>query len=201
MGKPRSLLLITVDCLRADHVGFLGYPRLIAPFLDSLSGRSLVLPIAIVAGSPTYYSFPAIMASRFPLGLGRDVVGLAPDETTLAAVLLQSGYATAAFVAGNVYLSPRFGYAAGFETFNDFLEGAHKASDSTSNSNPGLRSRFNQRLARISERSGVLGSIYSELYFRYCHWIAASPQIAVDQPRQAPAADVLVNQACDWLAG
>ena len=68
MSAPRSLVLITVDCLRADHVGFMGYPRQVTPFLDSLAADSLVFESAIAGGAPTYYSFPAIMASRHPLG-------------------------------------------------------------------------------------------------------------------------------------
>src|SRR5437899_5572908 len=109
---PRSLILITVDCFRADHAGFLGYDRPTTPFLDSLAGESLVFSNAIVAGAPTYFSFPAMMSSRYPLSLGRDVVGLAPDELTIASVLSEAGYATAAFLAANPYLSPRFGFLA-----------------------------------------------------------------------------------------
>ena len=122
MKSPRSLLLITVDCFRADHAGFLGYDRPTTPFLDSLAAESLIFSNAIVAGAPTYFSFPAVMASRYPLGLGRDVVGLAPGEPTIASALSETGYATAAFLAGNPYLSPRFGYDAGFSVFKDFLD-------------------------------------------------------------------------------
>src|SRR5690349_10495670 len=103
-GKPiirrKSLILVTVDCLRADDVGFLGYERATTPFLDSLAEVSLVFSNPIVAGTPTYYSFPGIMVSRPPLALGRDVIGLAPKESTIATVLQERGYATAAFVAG-----------------------------------------------------------------------------------------------------
>jgi glucan phosphoethanolaminetransferase (alkaline phosphatase superfamily) len=60
----QSLVLITVDCLRADHVGFLGYQRPTTPFLDALSQESLVFQEAVAAGVPTYHAFPAIMASR-----------------------------------------------------------------------------------------------------------------------------------------
>src|SRR5882724_966426 len=109
MGAHKSVVLVTVDCLRADHVGFMGYARPTTPFLDSLASESIVLNNAIVAGAPTYYSFPAIMASRYPLALGRDVIGLAPEESTLASVLKELRYPTAAFLAGNPYLSPRFG--------------------------------------------------------------------------------------------
>src|SRR5438067_12622565 len=122
MIVPRSLILITIDCLRADHVGFLGYGRPNDPFLCALRTESFVFSNAIAAGAPTYYSFPAIMASRPPLVLGREVIGVAPGETTLASTLKEAGYATAAFLAGNPYLSPRFGYDSGFDTFRDFLD-------------------------------------------------------------------------------
>jgi len=62
--KKRSLVLVTVDCLRADHVGFLGYSRPVTPNLDNLAEDSVVFSNAIVAGAPTYFSFPAILASR-----------------------------------------------------------------------------------------------------------------------------------------
>ena len=104
----KSILLVTVDCLRADHVGFMGYSRPTTPFLDSLADDSFVFPAAIVAGAPTYYSLPAVLASRYPLALGRDVLGLAPAEPTLATVFKQAGYATAAFTAANPYISARF---------------------------------------------------------------------------------------------
>src|SRR5882724_4322165 len=122
MSQPRSLVLITVDCLRADHVGFMGYGRPTTPFLDSLASKSIVLCNAMVAGAPTYYSFPAIMASRYPLALGRDAIGLAPGEPTIVSALNQIGYETAAFVAGNPYLAKQFGYAEGFNVFRDFLD-------------------------------------------------------------------------------
>src|SRR5581483_10539370 len=130
---PNSLVLITVDCLRADHVGFLGYQRPTTPFLDTLSSESFAFSNAIVGGAPTYYSFPAILASRSPLAFGRDLIGLAPGELNLASVLRQNGYATAAFLAANPYLSSRFGYDQGFSRFEDFLEPSPKKSSNLQN--------------------------------------------------------------------
>src|SRR5256885_11625182 len=101
MSAQKSIVLVTVDCLRADHVGFMGYERPTTPFLDSLAAGSFVVPAAIVAGAPTYYSFPAILGSRHSLALGRDVLALAPGESSLASILKQAGYATAAISAAN----------------------------------------------------------------------------------------------------
>src|SRR5712692_6940954 len=203
MGTPRSLVLITVDCLRADHAGFLGYDRPTTPFLDSLATESLVFPNAIVAGAPTYYSFPAIMASRYPLALGRDVVGLAPDEPTLASVLSQAGFTTAAFLASNPYLSHGFGYDAGFDTFRDFLDAeiGSLSNGSHGKESRSRRSRWNRRLAEACHMLGPVGSLYDEVYFQYCQRLASSPAKSFDALRGFPAADVIVDQARDWLTG
>src|ERR1700691_5243392 len=109
MTDRKSLILITVDCLRADHCGFMGYTAPTTPFLNKLASESFVFPNATVAGVPTYYSFPAIMASRHPLAFGREMLGLAPGETNLASVLKDAGYKTAFFGAGNPYLSAQLG--------------------------------------------------------------------------------------------
>jgi arylsulfatase A-like enzyme len=194
---PRALVLITVDCLRADHVGFLGYERPTTPFLDSLARESAVFSNAIVAGAPTYYSFPALMASRYPLALGRDVVGLAPNESTLATTLKESGYATAAFLASNPYLSPRFGYHAGFDQFRDFLE-AENSPNVPPTTNAG--SRWNRALSTACHKAGPLGTLYDELYFQYCQRIATAPVHSMDRLRRFPSAEVIVDQASAWLA-
>jgi arylsulfatase A-like enzyme len=203
MKSPRSVLLITVDCFRADHAGFLGYSRPITPFLDSLARESLVFSNAIVAGAPTYFSFPAVMASRYPLGLGRDVVGLAPGEPTIASALNRAGYATAAFLAANPYLSPRFGYDAGFNIFKDFLDNETDPlpEESGGDNNRRVPSRWNQRLAKASHALGPVGSLYNELYFEYCQRLGSSPSLSLDQLRRFPAADVICDHARDWLTG
>jgi len=202
MAKKKSILLVTVDCLRADHVGFMGYERPTTPFLDSLASTSLVVPTAIVAGAPTFYSVPAILASRFPLALGRDVLGLGPDEPTLASVLKDAGYATASFGAGNPYLSRRFGYDHGFDAFSDFLnEEAGPISEEKANvaDGNGWASRLNQKLQKIRPSMGPLGTVYDEIHFKYCQRVTPVPG-SLDALRRFPAADVIVDHACDWLS-
>ena len=200
MGGQNSVILITVDCLRADHVGFMGYKRPTTPFLDSIAASSLVFPVAIVAGAPTYYSLPAIMASRYPLALGRDVIGLSPAEPTLASTFQQAGYATACFSAANPYISARFGYNKGFDTFTDFLEPAASSQCQTSIGNNGWASSLNRILQRGSHRLGLLGSLYEELYFQYCQRLATPTANSLDSLRRFPSADIIVDHARTWLA-
>jgi arylsulfatase A-like enzyme len=197
----KSIVLITVDCLRADHVGFNGYPRGVTPFLDSLAGSGVTFSDAIVAGAPTYFSFPAIMASRSPLGLGRDVLGIAPGETTLANVMWSSGYRTAAFLAGNPYLSRRCGYDRGFETFEDFLTAAVTPEQSPGKANVEARkpSSFNRWLQGVSRTTHLTAAAYEALYFRYCQWVSARDSDSFDNLRRYPPADVLVDRASAWL--
>ena len=198
--KANSIVLITVDCLRADHVGFMGYQRPTTPFLDSLAQESFVVPNAIVAGAPTYYSLPSILASRYPLALGRDVLGIGPNEPTLASTLKQAGYSTAGFSAANPYISPRFGYDRGFETFRDFLADELPLPNETSPpASNGFASRVNRKVQAMRPALGPLGPVYDELYFRYCQRVTPIAG-SLDTLRRFPAADEIVDHACQWLA-
>jgi len=197
--KKRSLVLVTIDCLRADHVSFLGYSRPVTPFLESLAKISVVFSQAIVAGAPTYFSFPAIMAARYPLGLGREVLGVAPGETTIATVLRDSGYQTAAFVAGNPYLTGRFGYDLGFALFEDFMRSESSGTSSLPEEGVRAWSKLNRQFQRISRKTGITASVYDELYFHYCQWLSRRRVVSMNQLRRYPSADVLVCHAIEWL--
>jgi arylsulfatase A-like enzyme len=200
MTPQKSLVLVTVDCLRTDHCGFMGYRRPTTPFLDTLADESFVFPTAIAAGVPTYYALPAIVASRYPLALGREVIGIAPEEETLATTFKQSGYATAFFGAGNPYISSRFGYDAGFHMFRDFLDDSPPAhADSFDRKPSSWAGNLNRMLARASRGIPGFRAAYDELYFQYCqHRVARS--CSLDLLRRFPSADVMVDQARSWLA-
>jgi arylsulfatase A-like enzyme len=202
MPIRKSIVLVTIDCLRADHVGFNGYSRNVTPFLNSLAESSVTFSDAIVTGAPTYFSFPGIVASRYSLGLGRDVLGIAPGETTIASVLQNAGYKTAAFLAGNPYLSRRCGYDAGFDQFEDFLSAAvpQESKDAAPTETKKL-SGFNRWLQGVMQTTRLTATAYEELYFRYCQWRSSREDDSMDSLRRYPAADVILDQARDWLKG
>ncbi len=168
MAEKKSVVLVTVDCLRADHCGFMGYPRPTTPFLNSLAAESMIFPAAIVAGAPTYYSLPSILASRYPLAWGREVLGLAVREKNLASAFMEDGYRTAFCGAANPYLSEQFGYDFGFETFCDFLgDDLPRASDPDDHSTRRGRwsGSLNQFLAKvISPDSGTRHGLRRTLF-------------------------------------
>lgn len=203
MAERQSVVLVTVDCLRADHCGFMGYARQTTPFLNSLAAESLVFPTAIVAGTPTYYSLPAILASRYPLAWGREVLGFAVREKNLASALGEDGYKTAFFGAANPYLSAQFGYEFGFETFCDFLDVdlRHPSAPGDDSTHRGRGAgSLNQVLTKVTHRIPLLGAAYDELYFQYCQRWAAPRGQSFDRMRRFPAANVIVDRAQSWLA-
>src|SRR4051812_28692636 len=198
MQNRKSIVLVTVDCLRADHVSFMGYQRPTTPFLDTLAHESYVFSNAIVGGVPTYYSLPTILGSRYPLALGRDVLGMAPGEQTLATVLRSAGYSTAAFSAANPYISSRFGYDQGFDTFRDFLKDHSSPAGVIVTPQTGWVSRANRELQSLVSGMGALRKIYDELYFHYCQRVTPAAA-SLDALRRFPAADEIVDLASSWL--
>jgi len=112
-----NIVLITVDCLRADHVGCYGYQDAATPRLDQLAAEGTLFLQAIAQGPGTTFAFPAIMSSIYPSMLGGSEI-LTASHPVLAERLQEAGYATAAFVS-NPYLTASFGYQRGFVVFDE----------------------------------------------------------------------------------
>jgi arylsulfatase A-like enzyme len=95
----QSAVLITIDTLRGDHLGFMGNPSVRSPALDRLAQNSLVFGESYCNMPITLPAHSAMMTSRFPreLGLERNSHLLHPDDTTLTEILKRHGFATAAY--------------------------------------------------------------------------------------------------------
>jgi arylsulfatase len=122
-GAP-SVLLITVDTLRADHLGAYGFTSDTSPHLDALAAQSALFERAIAASSRTAPAHASIMTSRWvrehSIGHNNGSTRLADEEITLAATFGKAGYDTAAFV-GNFMLQRRVGLDNGFDHYDDEL--------------------------------------------------------------------------------
>jgi choline-sulfatase len=121
---PRfNVLLITVDTLRADHLGSYGYAAAQTPALDALAARGLRFTHATTVAPLTLPAHSSLMTGTFPAYHGvRDNGGfyLGDDQTTLAKVLRARGYRTGGFV-GAFVLDGRWGIGQGFDRyFDDF---------------------------------------------------------------------------------
>jgi choline-sulfatase len=118
-----NLLLVTIDTLRADHLGCYGYRAAATPALDALSARGVRFRTAVAHVPLTGPSHASILTSRTPLGHGvRDNGGyvLPAAVRSVAEDLKLAGYRTAAFVSG-FPLKRRFGLDRGFDTYDDQL--------------------------------------------------------------------------------
>jgi arylsulfatase A-like enzyme/Flp pilus assembly protein TadD len=116
-----DVLLITIDTLRDDALGFSGNSRVATPALDRLAAQGLVFTNAHAHNVVTLPSHVNILTGLYPYQHGvRDNTGfrLSAEIPTLAAWLKERGYATGAFV-GAFPLDSRFGLARGFDTYDD----------------------------------------------------------------------------------
>ncbi|MBI5503457.1 MAG: sulfatase [Deltaproteobacteria bacterium] len=119
-STPPDILLVTIDTLRADHCSAYGYPIETTPVLAALAAAGTRYSTAYAVSATTAPSHASLMAgSSFrTLGVFKNGQRLPPQAVTVAEVLSASGYATAAFVSSFPVRS-RFGFAQGFEFFED----------------------------------------------------------------------------------
>jgi choline-sulfatase len=120
--SPRpTIVLISVDTLRADHLPAYGYRRLETPAIDALARDSVRFDNAYSHVPLTLPSHAVLLTGLLPFENGvRDNAGfrLAPGHVTLAARLRAAGYATGAAVSSYVLRADR-GLNAGFDRYDD----------------------------------------------------------------------------------
>jgi arylsulfatase A-like enzyme/predicted Zn-dependent protease len=119
VGRP-SVLLVSIDTLRADHVGSYGYRAAATPVIDALAARGLRFEQAETVTPLTLPAHTSLLSGTFPSFHGvRDngsfYVG---DEVTMLAVMKAHGYRTGGFVGAYV-LDHRWGIAQGFDHYYD----------------------------------------------------------------------------------
>jgi arylsulfatase A-like enzyme len=109
--RPTSVVLISLDTLRADRLGCYGYAaRPTSPQLDAFAARSVLFRTAISQAPWTRPSHRAMLDGLYP----SSKAGL--TSPPIGELLWQAGYRTAAITAGG-QVDPRFGFDAGFERF------------------------------------------------------------------------------------
>lgn len=133
--KDYNVLLISIDTLRADHLGVYGYFRNISPNIDELAKDSIVFKNAISQASWTLPSHISIITSKYPpeiypynLSLISDnwsyIIPLAEkaylSHKNMASLLKDNGYSTAGFIS-NGWVASKFGLDEGFDTYDESL--------------------------------------------------------------------------------
>ena len=119
--RPPNVILITIDTVRADHLGCYGATDVKTPTLDALARDGVVFERAISQVPLTWPSHAAILTGTYPFQNGvQDFTGqpLDPRFRSVAQVFKQQGYATGAVVSAFV-LDRSWGLSRGFDFYDD----------------------------------------------------------------------------------
>jgi len=168
LGPPPNVLLLVVDCLRADHLSANGYERQTTPMIDSLVAESVQFRQTISQASWTRPSLPTMLTGLYPSEHGLHTFGeteegvatssrLDDSVTTVAESLKAAGYATA-LIGEQFQLSPRFGLDQGFDFYKN------RASDAAN-----IHRNFFRWLGGVEPGKPFFAYLhYLEIHWPYC---------------------------------
>ena len=119
-GPKTSVVLVTIDTLRADRLGCYGSTRATSPHVDALAQQGVLFERATTTLPRTTQAVGSILTGRYPKSHGARGLFMRLPETnlTLAEALRGAGYATAAAVS-NTFLRPGQGFEQGFDRFDN----------------------------------------------------------------------------------
>jgi arylsulfatase A-like enzyme len=131
-GLPADfdVLLITIDTLRADHLGAYGYQRPTSPRIDAIAREGVLFASSWAHAPSTRYSMPAIVTGRLPLDVRYNHQvhgwpGLSEDNTTIAEILAGRGLRGIA-VLNYEYFGKQRKFDQGFATYDNANAVLHK---------------------------------------------------------------------------
>lgn len=120
--NPLNVILVSIDTLRADHLGCYGYPRETSPRIDAFSREAILFEEAIATASSTLPSHASMFTGLVPPHHGASFArsaALSPSILTLTEILRGGGYATASW-NGGAQLSDVWGLDQGFDLYSSF---------------------------------------------------------------------------------
>lgn len=117
-AAAKSVILISIDTLRRDHVGFYGYERDTTPNLDALSLESLVFDRCYTTMSWTLIAHMSLLTGLYPSQhkVWEKQAALPKSVPTLQQRLREEGYHTMGFYFPG-WLDPRYGFDRGFDIY------------------------------------------------------------------------------------
>ena len=136
-SSPKKVLLISIDALRADHLGSWGYDRDTSPFLDQLVAEGTRYPLAFVNTHGTPPSHTTMLTSLYQeshrVGMHDDPerppdLRLPDAVDTVQEILHRHGWATVA-VTGGGYMGREFGFSRDFDVFFDRIRSVEQGAE------------------------------------------------------------------------
>ncbi len=118
--RPHTIVLVTIDTLRADHLGCYGYTRTTSPFIDVLAFQGVLFELGFAASSTTVPSHASLLTGLYPSqhGVRRNGHKLPETAPLLTEALAEHGYETAGFVSTNGHFAAS-GIDRGFSHFDE----------------------------------------------------------------------------------
>lgn len=126
-APPTNVILITLDTVRADHLGCYGYTRPTSPRIDAFAAGATLYTRMFSAAPWTVPAHASLFTGKYAFEHGarnfpvdkpvNNVNPLDERHLTLAEALKAEGYATGAFVANHAYLDRRWGMDQGFDYY------------------------------------------------------------------------------------
>ncbi len=165
-ARAPSVVLITLDTVRADHIGCYGYRRIETPSIDRLADEGIRFEHAYAQVPLTLPSHTVIMTGKYPMSNGvRDLTspGLSASVPTIAGIMRQNGYTTAAFVSSMV-LNSMWGLNSGFEVYDDETDPADRARQSFASLERRGDRTVDRALAWLGSHSGRSFFLWVHLY-------------------------------------
>jgi arylsulfatase A-like enzyme len=123
VNEARHVIVISMDTARADHFGFMGNAEAKTPRLDALAGESIVFTDCMTAVPTTLASHTTLFTGKYPHRHGTPRNGYTVNEANemLPEVLKEAGFSTAGFAA-SFALESRFGFAQGFDHYDEAFD-------------------------------------------------------------------------------
>jgi arylsulfatase A-like enzyme len=159
--KNTNVILITVDTLRADHLGCYGYHKNTSPNLDTFARESLLFENCFSHAPNTGASCASILSGFLPheTNVFHNSFPLPADVVTCPKIFKMNNYNTMAVVS-NYVLRRKKGWSAGFDIFDDNMEDYEPVR------------HLSERIAEHTTRSAVnyLERNHQERFFMWIHY-------------------------------
>ncbi|MCI4398912.1 MAG: sulfatase-like hydrolase/transferase [Acidobacteria bacterium] len=177
-----SVILVTLDTTRFDHVGYAGCSFAETPAIDQLAKSGAAFFEAQSHVPLTLPSHATIMTGLLPTTLNLRVNGLKLKEgvPTIATILKQRGYATVAVVASTILASDR-GLARGFDVYDDHMTMAPRGGGP-----PEERRAEEVTAAALSHLQNVKGPLFLWVHYYDPHYEYIPPEPFASRFKERP---------------
>ena len=179
IDAPPNIILISLDTVRADHLGLYGYSRPTSPNLDAFAQSATVYSRAHTTAPWTLSAHASLFTGLYPSEHGAEMIRLEPDADpdlelplapgalTLAEVLGDAGYRTASISSNLMYLVPRYGLHQGFQHFETLKGRGKRAPARGTEVNASTRQWVEGQLGRSDGRPFFLFINYMDAHTPY----------------------------------